>query len=210
MEVAMSPIRPTILIGDDHTLVAEGIGKLLEERFDIVGNVETAAALVAAARELQPDLVIADISLGDMSGLEAARQIKAERPMAKIVFVTQHKETQYVREALRLGASGYVVKQSAGSDLIAALEDALAGRVYLSSSLSPQELVGTDNGDPLTPRQREVLRLVAEGHSAKEIAGILSISTKTVEFHKAAVMERLGVRSTAQLTRYAVEHHIVG
>lgn len=202
--------RPTVLIADDHALVAEGIGKLLEQHFTLIGNVETGAALVAAARELQPDLILADISLGDVSGLEAARQIKAERPDARIVFMTQHKETQYVREALRLGASGYVVKQSAASDLVTALHDAFAGRVYLSSSVSTQALLASDDGDPLTPRQRDVLRLVAEGHSAKQIAGILSISTKTVEFHKAAVMERLGVRSTAQLTRYAMEHHLVG
>jgi DNA-binding NarL/FixJ family response regulator len=201
--------RPTVLIADDHALVSEGIGKILEGRFNLIGKVETGAALVAAARELKPDLILADISLGEMSGLEAARQIKAETPEARIIFVTQHKEPQYVREAIRIGAAGYVIKQSAGCDLVTAMQDAMAGRVYLAEGLSAQALLTHSDADPLTPRQREVLRLVAEGHSAKQIGAILNISTKTVEFHKAAVMERLGVRSTAQLTRYALEHNLL-
>ena len=204
----MDAQRPTVLIADDHALVSEGIGKIIEGRFNLIGKVSSGAAMVAAVRELKPDLILADISLGEMSGLEAARQIKAEAPDARIIFVTQHKDPQYVREAIRIGATGYVIKQSAGSDLVTAMEEAMAGRVYLSDGLSAQTLLSPDV-DPLTPRQREVLRLVAEGHSAKQIAGILNISTKTVEFHKAAVMERLGVRSTAQLTRYALEHNLL-
>jgi DNA-binding NarL/FixJ family response regulator len=201
--------NPTVLMADDHVLVAEGIGKLLEGNFELIGKVGDGFALVEAARELKPDLILADITLPGLGGLDAARQILRDFPDAKIVFITQHTEPQYVREALRIGALGYVVKQSASSELITALQDALAGRTYISPVIPQESLVGSD-ADPLTPRQREVLRLVAEGLSAKQIAGILNISTKTVEFHKAAVMERLGVRSTAQLTRYAVDHRLVG
>jgi DNA-binding NarL/FixJ family response regulator len=197
-------------MADDHVLVAEGIGKLLEGNFELIGKVGDGFALVEAARELKPDLILADITLPGLGGLDAARQILRDFPDAKIVFITQHTELQYVREAIRIGALGYVVKQSASSELLTALQDALAGRTYISPVISQETLLASDAADPLTPRQREVLRLVAEGLSAKQIAGILNISTKTVEFHKAAVMERLGVRSTAQLTRYAVDHRLVG
>jgi DNA-binding NarL/FixJ family response regulator len=196
-------------MADDHVLVAEGIGKLLEGNFELIGKVGDGFALVEAARELKPDLILADITLPGRSGLDAARQILRDLPDSRIVFITQHTEPQFVREATRIGALGYVVKQSASSELLTALQDALDGRTYISPVIPREALLGPD-ADPLTPRQREVLRLVAEGLSAKQIAGILNISTKTVEFHKAAVMERLGVRSTAQLTRYAVDHRLVG
>lgn len=201
---------PTVLMADDHVLVAEGIGKLLEGNFELIGKVRDGFALVDAARELKPDLILADISLPGISGFDAARQILRDLPDSRIVFVTQHTETQFVREAIRLGALGYVVKQSASSELLTALQNAMAGRTYVSPVIPQETLLPSDAADPLTPRQREVLCLVAEGMSAKQIAGVLNISTKTVEFHKAAVMERLGVRSTAQLTRYAVDHRLVG
>ncbi len=201
---------PTVLMADDHALVAEGIGKLLEGHFELAGKFVDGYALVRAARELQPDLILADISMPNMSGIEAARQILRENPEARIIFITQHTDPQYVREAIRAGALGYVIKQSASSELLTALQWALEGRMYISPAIPPEALTASSLDDLLTARQREVLRLVADGLSAKQIAKVLTISTKTVEFHKAALMERLGVRSTAQLTRYALEHHLVG
>src|SRR5688572_26407442 len=154
----MQPVLPTVVMADDHALVAEGIGKLLEGNFRLLCKVGGAAALCEAARELEPDLILADISMPDMSGIDAARLILKDNPRARIVFVTQHSDPQYARAAIAAGAAGYILKQSASSELLTGLREVLAGRTYISPSIPPESLKSTAS-DPLTGRQREVLRL---------------------------------------------------
>jgi DNA-binding NarL/FixJ family response regulator len=206
-----------VLIADDHPLILEGLRRILEPAYEVVGAVSEGRTLVSEAERLRPDIVLLDIAMPLLNGVEATRQIGSKLPKTRIVVITQQTDRHYVRAALRAGALGYVIKQSAAADLLAALERASNGRYYVSESLaqhvpealldsrkSPEELFG----GTLTPRQREVLQLVAEGKSAKEIADILRISPKTVEFHKASIMDALGLRTTAELTRYAVSHGI--
>ena len=209
---------PRLLIGDDHPLVLEGVRRVLEKEFEIAGVAGDGRALVDAAKRLQPDLVLLDIAMPLLNGIEAARQIRQAVPRAKLIFITQHQDRNYIQAAFRAGASGYVLKQSAPTDMLTALRDALAGRFFVTSSLlqglpaalfDPERNPGDLFGSSLTPRQREVLQLVAEGKSAKEIADILKISPKTVEFHKSVIMDELGMRTTAELTRFAVAHGIV-
>jgi DNA-binding NarL/FixJ family response regulator len=208
-------IRPRVLLADDHALVAAGLSKLLEPNFDLIGTVGDGRALVASAKAENPDVVLADISMPTLNGLEAARQIHDSVPTCKIIFLTVHSDTAYVKEAFRAGASGYVLKRSAASELPTAIEEVLNDNIYLTPLINKSALDGVfnspDNSAPLlSSRQREVLQLVAEGHSAKEIGTILSISSKTVEFHKGSIMKKLDLHSTAELTRYALEHRITG
>lgn len=212
----MSRIR--VLIADDHALMLDGLRRLLESEYEVVGSASNGRDLVAAAEELQPDLILLDISMPIMNGLEAAKLLKQNECKARLVFLTMHRDPEYVKEALRIGALGYVLKHAAGMELAGALRDVMRGQLYLSPQLSKATLAdllgprGERSGRPsseLTTRQREVLRLVAEGHSGKVIAGLLGISQKTVEFHKASLMRQLGLHSTAELTRYAVTHRIV-
>ena len=210
--------RPRLLIADDHTLVVEGFRKLLEPAFELAGVAEDGRAMVAKALDLRPDVVLADIAMPILNGIEAARQLHRAAPDIKIVFVTMHSDPAYVAAALDAGAAGYLLKRSAASELTVALAEVLAGRTYITSLIPADKiealLRASRSGRPfeqdLTSRQREVLQLVAEGRTSKEIAAILHISVKTVEFHKAGIMERLGLRTTAELTRYALEHGIVG
>ncbi len=211
--------RPHVLVADDHPLILEGFRRILEPRYEIVDTAVDGRALVAAAQRLRPEIVILDIGMPLLNGIEAARQIHGSLPKTKLVVVTQQSDRHYIQAAFRAGVSAYVVKQSASSELLTALDEALAGHYYITPSLAkdlpefhldprrnPADLFGAE----LTPRQREVLQLLAEGKSAKEIAGVLRISTKTVEFHKACIMDVLGLRTTAELTRYAVANGIVG
>ena len=208
--------RPRVLLADDHTLVSEGLRKLLEPDFELVGTVEDGRALVQAAARLRPDVILLDISMPVMNGIEAARQISQMKLGAKLVFVTMHADLTYVGEALRAGGSGYVLKRSAASELSQAIRTVLRGKTYVTPLLSPSETSsiapigapGSESAGRLTARQREVLQLVAEGKSSKEIAHVLNISVKTVEFHKSCIMERLDLHTTAALTRYAIEHRI--
>ncbi len=208
--------RPRLLLADDHALVIEGLKKLLEPEFDVVGTVEDGHSLVHHVRDLLPDVVLLDISMPLLNGLEAARQALKAAPRAKIVFVTMHSELAYVTEAMRAGGSGYILKRSAASELVTAIWTVLRGGVYITP-LIPQPPDGDSisaalesdaAGSVLTTRQREVLQLVAEGKSTKEAAAVLDISIKTVEFHKTAIMRKLGIHSIAELTRYAIEHRI--
>ena len=210
--------RLRLVIADDHPLILEGLRRLLEYTHDVVGSACDGRALVEAVTRLRPDAVVLDIAMPLLNGIEAARQIRHLLPETKIVVITQQTGQTYVRAAFRAGACAYVVKQSAASDLLEALGEASRGRYYVSQSLRkdvPEALLhGGENpaalfGGELTPRQREVLQLVAEGKSAKEIADVLKISPKTVEFHKAGIMDELGVRTTAELTRYAIANGIV-
>lgn len=209
--------RARLLLADDHTLVVEGFRRLLEPEFELAGAVEDGRALVAAAQKLKPDVVLLDISMPLLNGIDAARQLKKIMPELKLIFLTMHADPAYVTEAFRVGASGYLLKRSAASELVNAIREVLRGRCYvtplvtkdmLGSVLGPSPERGTFSTD-LTPRQREVLQLVAEGHSTKEIATVLNISVKTVEFHKSRLMQRLGIRTTAELTKFAIQHGIV-
>jgi DNA-binding NarL/FixJ family response regulator len=201
--------RARLLLADDHTLVTAGLRKLLEPEFDVVGTAADGRALIEEAEHLQPDVILLDITLPLLNGIEAARAIKRTSPEVKIIFVTMHSDPDYVAEAFRAGGSGYVLKRSAASELVAAIGEVLAGRSYLTPLVDAQPAPGRRAGR-LTGRQREVLQLVAEGHSTKEIAGILKISIKTVEFHKSGIMQKLSMHSTAELTRYAIDHGMIG
>ena len=206
-----------VLLADDHVLVAEGIQKLLEPEFELVGIVADGRSLVAAASKLQPDIAVVDISLPLLNGLDATRQIKKTNPDIKILILTMHSESHFVTQAFRMGVSGYVLKQSAGSELLQAIDEVRKGRAFVSPMLT-QGLVdqavnpassaspgGSDGfARSLSSRQREVLQLVAEGKSTKEIASILTVTVKTVEFHKTRIMRELRLRSAAELTKYAI------
>ena len=209
--------RPRVLLADDHKIVAEGLRSILEPEFEIVGTVEDGRALVEAAQKLNPDVIVVDISMPLLNGIEAARQLKKGSSQAKVVFLTMHPDVTYATRALEAGASGYVLKHAAPSELITAIREALKGRIYLTPLIAKDVLESFSVGSrkarksdlELTPRQREVLQLVSEGRSAKEIASILHISTRTVEFHKYRLMEALGIRTNAELIQYAIKHGIV-
>jgi DNA-binding NarL/FixJ family response regulator len=205
--------RPRVLIADDHRLILEGLQRIISDRCDIVGTSTTGKDLVERAAELKPEFILLDIAMPLLNGIEAARQIKRVSPDTKLIFVTMQVNRDYVREAFKAGASGYVLKQSAASELLDAIADVRRGRLFVSPMIA-ERFFGTQfpvDQNPLklfselTPRQREVLQRVAEGKSAKEIAATLYISVKTVEFHKKHLMQELNLRSTPELIRYAVE-----
>jgi DNA-binding NarL/FixJ family response regulator len=207
--------RPRVLLADDHTLLLGAFEKLLSPEYDIVGQVSDGRALVDAAEELKPDVIVLDISMPLLNGLEAARQIKQQARGAKLVFLTMNEDTDLAAEAFRVGASGYLLKRSAASELLTAIREVLQGRSYVTPLIT-QGLVGSlmqgaDHapGHGLTPRQREVLQLLAEGRTMKEVAGLLNLTPRTVAFHKYRMMEQLKVTSTAELVQYAVKNHIV-
>ncbi len=201
-----------VLMGDDHTLVLAGFRKLLEPEFDLVGTVEDGRTLVEMAQKLRPDVILVDISMPLLNGFDSARQIRKLAPESKIVFVTMHADPDYITEALRLGAVGYLLKRSAASELTFAIHEVLAGRTYVTPIVA-RDLSNPDHASSgaseLTPRQREVLQLVAEGHANKEIARILRLSMKTVEFHKSNLSRKLKIHNTADLTKYAIQRRIV-
>ena len=203
--------RTKILLADDHKMFAQGLRALLEDEFDLVGSVENGQALVDAAVQSNPDVIVADISMPVMNGLDAVRQLKEQGVTAKVIFLTMHADDRLLAEAFRCGGSGYVLKQSAGEELILAIRQVLAGRKYVTPLLAKewaQEVSKGIEGQKkltLTPRQREVLKLVIEGCTMKEVANRMGISTRTAESHKYEMMEGLGVDSTAELIQYAVK-----
>ena len=208
--------QPRIILADDHRLVAEGLKALLEPEYRLVGIVEDGRALLEAADRLMPDAVVADVSMPLLNGIEAARLLKRKNPGLVVVFLTMHMDAAYAAEAFEAGASGYVLKHSAPSELLTAISCALKGHTYVSPALA-EELLDHQNRRGaeapgglarLTSRQREVLQLLAEGRSAKEAAAVLGISARTVEFHKYSMMEALGLKSSAELVRFAVEHGV--
>jgi len=209
--------RPRLLLADDHTLLLEGIRLLLEPEFDLVGSVEDGQALLAAAKTLKPDIILLDISMPVLNGIDAAHGLRKLLPSAKLIFLTMHSDPDYVAEAFRAGASGYLLKRAAASELLTAIREVMKGNHYMSplvtrnatEALIASSKPGSKSSDRLTPRQREVLQLVAEGRSRKEIGAILNISVKTVEYHKAALMRLLHLRTVADFTRYAIEHGII-
>lgn len=203
--------RATVLLADDHAIVLEGLVSLLRNEFSLVGTVADGAGLIEAARHLRPDVIVTDVAMPGMGGLEALRRLKAEPIPVKVIFLTMHADAQLAAEALRAGAAGFVVKHAAGKELIAAIHTALRGGKYLPPHLASDVLTtlaerGTPGVRALTPRQREVASLIAEGRTMKEVAAALGLSPRTVETHKYQVMETLGLQTTAELIRYALEH----
>ena len=208
--------RPRVLLADDHRLVAEGLKALLADEFELVGVVEDGRAMVDAGERLRPDVIVADIAMPNLNGFEALARLRKSRPHIKVVFLTMHHNPAYARRALDAGASAFVVKHAAPEELVLAIHAALKGKTFITPSLTKQVVVQTesaarrDNKDvkSLTPRQREVLQLLAEGLSAKEIASGLAISARTVEFHKYQMMEMYGLHSSAELIHFAIKHGI--
>ena len=209
--------RPRVLLADDHRLVAEGLKSLLSVEFELVGVVEDGRALVEAARKLRPDVIVADITMPHLNGIDALAQLKQDDEQVRVVFLTMHPEVAYARRALEAGALGYVLKHSAPSELIAAIRAALDGKTWLTPAVAGEVLQSMKGepekaGDPvasLTPRQREILQLLAEGRSAKEVGAALGVSARTVEFHKYQMMERLDLHTSAELVHFAIKHGIV-
>jgi DNA-binding NarL/FixJ family response regulator len=214
----MSSRRPRILIADDHKLMAELCQKILESEFDVVGTVVNGRELLRTAVKVEPDVVLLDIGMPVLNGLDAGKQLRNLLPTVKLIFVTMVTDPQVALEALHRGASGFLLKTCAADELVSAVRAALRGNLYLSPDLKEKIaslrrrqnyecIVGGEN--PLTERQREVLQLLAEGKAMKEIGDILDVSTKTVAFHKYRIMEMLGAKNNAELVRYAIRSHML-
>jgi DNA-binding NarL/FixJ family response regulator len=209
--------RPRVLLADDHRMVAEGLRGILEEEFELAGIVEDGRALLEAADQMHPDVIVADITMPHLNGLDALPTLRKKHPRTKVVFLTQHQDAAYARRALEAGASGFVVKHAAPAELVMAIRAALEDDTFISPSLAGEVLrsirrnpdTAEDPASSLTPRQREVLQLLAEGRSAKEVAATLEISPRTVEFHKYQMMETLKIRTSAELVHFAVKHGLV-
>jgi DNA-binding NarL/FixJ family response regulator len=209
--------KTTVLLADDHTVVADGLEALLRDSFDLVGVVNDGRALLEAEERLHPDVILTDISMPLLNGLDAVRQIRTRRRDARIIVLTMHQETQLAVEAFRAGVSGYLLKISPGEELIEAIQQVAQGKAYVTSLLAKDlislliESRSAASGDtsPLTPRQREVLQLVAEGRTMKEVAAILKISPRTAESHKYEIMQVLGAQTTAELIQYAIRNKLI-
>ena len=209
--------RARVLIADDHNLIAELCKKLLETDFDVVGMVSDGRALLLAAEELKPDVIVLDITMPFLNGLDAGRQIKEMLPAVKLVYLTMNTDTEVAAEAFERGASGYLLKTCAASEMVVAVREALRGKSYMSRSMSRdavdslrwqhKKLVKEE--ERLTARQREVLQLLAEGRVMKEVAYILNVKMRTVAYHKYRMMEVLGATSSADLVKYAVRNHVI-
>jgi DNA-binding NarL/FixJ family response regulator len=209
--------RPRIILADDHSIVTEGLRSLIEPEFDIIKIVVDGRALVEAVDTLRPDVIIVDISMPMLNGIDAVRQIRKTDKEVKIIFLTMHPDLAYAVSALAAGAQGYVLKHSAPHELVEAIRRALRGKTYITPSLQ-RTLLETHKDHSkmrhkesflLTKRQREVLQLLAEGYSVKEIASMLDISSRTVEFHKYQMINDIGLKTVADLIRYALKHGIV-
>ncbi len=209
--------RPRILLADDHRMVAEGLKALLSTEFDLVGVVEDGRALLEAARSLRPDVVVTDLTMPNLNGIDAIPKLLAEQPGIRIVVLTMHRDLAYARRALALGAMGYVLKHDAPDDLVRAIRSVLVGKLFVTSDLANELLQATVRDparadDPvarLSLRQREILQLLAEGKTAKEIGARLGISARTVETHKYELMASAGLHTSAELVHFAIRHGIV-
>lgn len=208
--------RPRVLLADDHVLLLEAFRRLLEPEFEVVDSVADGAQLVEAAMRLAPDVVVTDVSMPRMGGIEAARRLRGTLPSARVVFLTVNEDAQLAAEAFRFGASGWVLKSSTATELVVAVRAALRRRRYLTPLIAggdidalPLPASGAPASEQLTPREREVLHLLAEGKAMKEVAAVLGITPRTVAFHKYRMMESLGIRSSAELVRFAVRSGLV-
>ena len=209
--------RHRILIADDHQILAEGLRGLLEPEFEVVGVVADGRELLSAAKKQRPDVIVADITMPLLNGIEAAAQLRDIEVKAKVVFLTMHRDVAYARRAMEAGAAGFVLKHSVASELVTAVREALQGRTYVTPMIAGEllqsyredESGSRDSVQPLTARQREVLQLIAEGRSAKEVAAVVKISIRTAEAHKAHILKALGLRTTADLVQYAIRNGII-
>ena len=209
--------QPRILLADDHRIVAEGLKELLTPEFELLGLVEDGRELVERAKKLRPDVIVADVTMPHLNGIDALALLKKNDPDVKVVFLTMHREVAYARRALEGGAFGYVLKHSAPDELVTAIRAALQGKKYITPAIAGEVLDSLQNDpeslhDPvsaLTPRQREILQLLAEGKTAKEIASVLGISTRTVEFHKYEMMQSASIHTSAELVHFAIKHGLV-
>ncbi|MHC4844049.1 MAG: response regulator [Planctomycetota bacterium] len=209
--------KVTVILADDHKIILEGLKNLLDEEFEVLGQAEDGRQLLENAQKLHPDVVVVDISMPLLNGIDAVKQLKKTQPDIKVVFLTMHNDAMYAKEAFDAGASGFVLKHSAPSELMTAIHEALKGNTYISPTITEElmhlykdktDIIDNTFGK-LTQRQREVLQLLAEGKSAKEIAKILHVSTRTAEFHKYNMMEQLGLKTTAELVQFAIKHGII-
>ena len=206
-----------VLVADDHAIVTEGLRLLLTPSFTVIGTVSDGRALVIAAAELKPDVIVVDVSMPLLSGIEAARRVRAIDPEVRIVFLSMHTDLAYAAEAFLAGGSAYVVKTAAGAELVTAIREAMQGRLYIGEGLNREalealiqrELRSRGASPALSPRQRQVLQLIAEGRTTKAIADTLCISSRTVEFHRYRLMKSLGLHTIAELVRYAIRHDLV-
>ena len=207
---------PRVILADDHTILVEAFRKLLESTCEVVATVADGHALLEVAPKLRPDVIVLDIAMPLLNGLDAGRQVKEAVPGVKLIFLTMNEDPDLAVEAIRMGASGYLLKKSAASELFKAIQAALRGKSYVT----PQIAKGMENSfirDPegnkhyptLTPRQRQVVQLLAEGKSMKEAADVLNVATRTIAFHKYRIMEDLKLKTTADLIQFAVKNHIV-
>jgi len=208
--------RPRVLLADDHRMLTDALKNVLEPRCEVVGTVSDGRALLDAAAKLNPDIIVLDIAMPRLNGLDAGRQLKAKMPGVKLIFMTQHQDPYLVGEAIRAGGSAFLLKEAAASELIDALEQVLKGGSFVTpsaaeglSNISLRDPKDRDRAPKPSPRQREVIQLLAEGHSMKEVAGALKISIRTVAVHKYAVMELLQLKTNAELVQYAIKHRII-
>jgi len=213
----MSSNRSRILIADDHNLVAELCKRLLEPEFQVVGTVSNGRDLVRAAAELKPDVIVVDVAMPVLNGLDAGKQVKEALHTVKLVYLTMNTDPELALEAFDRGASGYLLKTCAASEMVLAVREVLRGKTYMSPTLKERvaylrwerkKMIG-EEADRLTERQREILQLLAEGKVMKEIGYTLNLATRTVAFHKYRIMDTLGAKSNAELVRYAVKKHLV-
>jgi DNA-binding NarL/FixJ family response regulator len=210
-------MKVRVLLGDDHAFILDGVRAALQPHFEIVGQVTDGKALVAAAERLKPDVVVLDISMPLLNGFESARQIKKALPSTKLIFLSQHLNPAYLKQALKLGASGYVLKSGATEELQRAMATVLRGQTYITPNFGDDVIARlwdrsgevSNESEELTGRQREILQLIIEGRANKEIADILHLSIKTIEFHRARIMAKLGARTVADLTRIALQQGLI-
>ena len=206
--------RPRILIADDHVVFAESLRLLLEKRYTVVGTVADGRALIAEARRLKPDVILLDIGMPLLNGLDAARRVREQRQKVKLVFLTMHDDPNLAAAALELGSVGFVLKHSAGSELLKAIDQVLRGKSYVTPKLRPNDWVqqktrARQHSTHLTARQREIVQMCAEGRPLKEIAGRLDLSEKTIQFHKYHIMETFNLKSNADLVLFAIKEGLV-
>lgn len=206
--------RPTVLLIDDHTLVLDAFKKLLEPEFEIVGTVSDSQEAMSVAVDLKPDIIVLDLGMPHMNGLQAGPELKKRLPRTKVIVLTMNEDSEVARESLRLWASGYLLKKSAGSELVKAIREALRGRTYVTP-MTERQLQEQFIRDPdlehsrsLTPRQREVLRLLAEGRTMKETADALHVTPRTIAFHKYKIMEEFGLKNNSDLVKLALREKV--
>jgi DNA-binding NarL/FixJ family response regulator len=211
--------QATVLVAEDHTIVADGLRALLKDSFDLVGVVQDGRQLLESAKRLKPDIIITDISMPLLNGLDVVRQLRHDGIRSRIVVLTMHTDPEYAEEAFQAGVSGYVVKHAAAEELLTALNDVIAGRIYLTPLVSKDVLsvlIASKNKSgekekdtKLTPRQRDILQMIVDGKTMNEPAAILNISTRTAESYKYEMMEQLGIKTVAELIQYAIRSRVV-